>query len=73
MCARQREGQRTYYLWRVYGDRAIALIHLLKPHLWEKLPQAELLLAIRSEPAGEKREGLIRQLTSMKHIDYRED
>jgi intein/homing endonuclease len=63
---------RTYFQWRVYGDAAIHLVELLRPYLWEKLPQAELVLAIREERPGPRREALIRQLSSMKQIDYKE-
>lgn len=63
---------RTYYQWRSYGDGALQVVHLILPYLWEKLPQAELLLSIRAEEPGAKRSGLIRQLRSLKQIDYGE-
>jgi len=66
-------GRRTYYQWRIYGDAAIDFVKLLLPHLWEKRLQAELLLALRAEKPGPKRDGLARQLGSMKQIDYTEE
>ncbi len=69
--AHKKKG-RTYFQWRVYGDAAIRLVELLKPFLWEKRPQAELMLAIREESPGARREALIKQLSSMKQIDYKE-
>lgn len=68
----RKPDRRTYYQWRLYGEAAIDLVKKLKPFLWEKLPQAELLLTIRSEAPGAKRDGLIRQLSSMKQIDYKD-
>ena len=64
---------RTIYKWRLYGDPAIDLVHALRPYLWEKLPQAELLIAIRAESPGAKRDGLIKQLGQLKRIDYKKE
>ena len=70
-CYDNKKKGRTYFQWRVYGEGAINLVKLLKPYLWEKLPQAELVLAIRAERPGPRRKALIKQLSSMKQIDYK--
>jgi hypothetical protein len=61
---------RPYYQWRVYGDQAMDLIQLIHPYLWEKLPQADLILRIRDTTPGPRREGLIAQLKHLKRLDY---
>ncbi len=61
---------RSYYQWRIYGDDAIEMIRLIYPYLWEKLPQADLLLRIRDTKPGPKRDGLIAQLKHLKHLEY---
>ena len=68
-----KKAGRTVYQWRAYGNTAIAMVEKLLPYLWEKLPQAELLLSIRAAGPGARREALIRQLGAMKQIDYREE
>lgn len=61
---------REYYQWRIYGDNAINFIHKVRPYLWEKLPQADLVLRIRETEPGPQREGLLAQLKQLKRLNY---
>jgi hypothetical protein len=69
---KEREGStgRAYFQWRLYGKGAIELIHQVRPYLWEKLPQADLVLRIRDTAPGRQREGLVAQLKQLKRLDY---
>ena len=46
------------------------MLRLIYPYLWEKLPQADLMLRIRDTKPGLKRDGLIAQLKHLKHLEY---
>lgn len=63
-------SNRTIYQWRVYGDHAVDLIKQVRPYLWEKLPQADLVLRIRGLKPGPQRAGLVAQLKKLKKLDY---
>ena len=45
---------------------------MVKPFLWEKLPQADLVLRIRETGLGGKRTALLSQLKQLKKLDYKE-
>ena len=61
---------REYFQWRIYGDNAIDFIHQVRPYLWEKLPQADLVLRIRDTEPGPQRDGLRAQLKQLKRLNY---
>tara|TARA_R110000787_G_scaffold186566_4_gene298277 strand:+ start:4134 stop:4364 length:231 start_codon:yes stop_codon:yes gene_type:complete len=64
------ENGREYFQWRIYGDNAIHFIHEVRPYLWEKLPQADLVLRIRDTKPGAQRDGLKSQLKKLKRLEY---
>ena len=66
----RRGEDRTVHLWRIYGDDAIRLIEDVLEYLWEKQPQADLILRIRVTPPGQKRNGMLAQLKKLKKLDY---
>lgn len=67
---RRRVSGKTWYQWRVYGDRALHLIDEVHPHLHEKKAQALLVLEIRRTHPGPQRQGLIAQLKTFKKMEY---
>ena len=68
---RESKTGRLYYQWRLYGDPAIDFIREVRPHLWEKLPQADLVLRIRDTKPGQQRDGMIAQLKHLKRLEYK--
>ena len=67
----QRDGSRTAWEWRVWGDTAIQVARMVSPYLVEKRIQADLMAQIRVWPAGsQQRKDLIERLRSLKKVDY---
>ena len=67
-------NHRRVFRWRVTGQEARTLCRQVLPYLVEKRPQAALLLRIGIyPPASAMRAHLIRELSELKHIEYRNE
>lgn len=64
------EGERSFYRWAISGQRAQMALIQLEPHLIVKRAQAALVIqACRMEP-GAYRDGVVAQISALKHHDY---
>ena len=64
-------SHRTCYEWSVCGDNARACISTIIPYLWEKRPQAELLIEMFKYPRkSRRRKKLTQELKAKKRINY---
>lgn len=63
-------SRRECWRWVVTGDKAITCLDELTPFLFEKRPQAELVLRLRLTVPGPHRAALIEQLNAMKKASY---
>jgi len=65
--------QRRLFRWAVFGDNARACCELVLDYLFEKKPQAEILLRIADYPAqSATRARLAKTLKTLKRIEYDE-
>ena len=68
--AKKKGGTRAVWRWQATGDSAMKAITHLRPYLFEKRPQADLVIEIRKLKPGLARDGLVSQLKAMKTLDY---
>ena len=68
---RASELHRTLYEWTVCGSDARNCINIVRPYLWEKRTQADMLLEIfEYPPRSRRRTKLETELKNRKRIDY---
>ena len=62
---------RTAFQWRVHGQAALDCCSALAPYLFEKRPQALLVLEWPGwPPRSAKRQSIVKELGKLKRIDY---
>lgn len=64
------KGGRPFFSWSATGNRALRVILAVDDHLIVKKAQAALVLLARDLPPGRQREGVVAELSSLKHHYY---
>lgn len=64
--SRTRDG-RPFYAWTIRGDAAMAVMAAIKDHLVVKRAQVLLIEAARCLPPGPQRDGIVAELSALKH------
>ncbi len=61
---------RPTYRWAVSGDKAIQALMALRAFLIVKRTQADLVLEARAHSPGPARDGIVAQISALKHHGY---
>lgn len=64
------EKTRLSWVWRVYGEKAQAVLVAIEPYLVEKGPQAYLGLHFRELPKGHHRDRVVEALSLLKRTTH---